>query len=221
MSLQELLQQVVNGLSVGSIYALLALGYTMVYGILRLINFAHGDIYMLGAFVGFWTSTWLLRIPILERHPAAAIFLSVPMAMAACALIGVVIERAAYKPLRSAPRYSLLITAIGVSFLLEYLAMAFIGPERQNYHRDPWLSTNLHLAADVTISVQRLLVIAISVGLVLALQGLVQYTRIGKAMRAVSIDQEAARLMGINVDRRTAQCEGRRAGQAARIDRTG
>jgi len=198
---QQLLQQIVNGLSVGSVYALMALGYTMVYGILRLINFAHGDIYMLGAFVGFWTSSWLSRFPGLVRHPAAAIFLSVPVAMAACALLGVFIERTAYKPLRSAPRYSLLITAIGVSFLLEYLAMAFIGPERQNYHRDPWLSTNLHLATEVSISVQRLLVIVISVGLMLALHAIVQYTRIGKAMRAVSIDQEAARLMGINVDR--------------------
>ena len=202
MSLQELLQQIINGLSIGSVYALIALGYTMVYGILKLINFAHGDVYMLGAFIGFWTSSWLIRsCAFFQQHVAAAIFLSIPIAMLGCAVIGLLIERFAYKPLRNAPRLSLLITAIGVSFLLEYLTMALVGPDRQVYQRDLWLSRECALGGGVTISVQRILTIGIALALMLALQWLLRRTRIGKAMRAVATDQDAARLMGIPVDR--------------------
>lgn len=200
--LQQVLQQLINALSVGSVYALVALGYTMVYGILRLINFAHGDIYMLGAFIGLLLTNWLLRInAYLGGHAATAIFLSVPVAMLGCALIGMLIERLAYKPLRYAPRHSLLITAIGISFLLEYLMQWKFTSTPQAYARDPWLSNEIHLFGDAAISTQRLLVIIIAVVLMIALQVLVQYTKMGKAMRAVSVDQDAARLMGINVDR--------------------
>jgi branched-chain amino acid transport system permease protein len=201
MTLQELLQQLVNGLSVGSIYALIALGYTMVYGILRLINFAHGDVYMVGAFIGFWQSTWLTqKFPYFAAHPASAVFVSVPTAMIGCALLGVLIERLAYRPLRQAPRYTLLITAIGVSFLLEYVMMLFVGPTPQSYTADAWLTDTIRLGGEVTISRQHLIIIGIAVGLMVALELLVKFTRIGKAMRAVATDQDAARLMGINVD---------------------
>lgn len=202
MNWAEFLQQIVNGLSIGSTYALLALGYTMVYGILRLINFAHGDIYMIGAFIGYWTSNWLIGSnSYFQHHVASAIFLSIPVAMLGCSLLGVLIERVAYRPLRQAPKVSLLITAIGVSFFLEYLMMSlkFVGPDQRSYQRDPWLSQNLHVGG-VSISLQRLLVFTVAVALMAALEILVRYSKMGKAMRAVSADQDAARLMGINVD---------------------
>ncbi len=129
-----------------------------------------------------------------------AIFLSIPVAMLGCALLGVLIERVAYRPLRNAPKLSLLITAIGISFLLEYLMMALVGPDQHPYARDPWLSTALPLGGGINISRQRLLAIGVSVVLMVALELLVRFTKIGKAMRAVSTDRDAARLMGINVD---------------------
>jgi len=201
MSWPEFLQQIVNGLAIGSTYALLALGYTMVYGILRLINFAHGDIYMIGAFIGYWTSSLLISSnSYFHQHVASAIFLSIPVAMLGCALLGVVVERVAYRPLRNAPKLSLLITAIGVSFFLEYLMMSLIGPDQRPYERDIWLSQSLALGGGITLSRQRLLAIGVSVALMIALELLVRYSKIGKAMRAVSTDREAAQLMGINVD---------------------
>jgi len=202
MTPSELLQQIVNGISVGSIYALIALGYTMVYGILRLINFAHGDVYMIGAFIGYWVSNWLVRSnAYFQQHVALAIFLSVPVAMLGCAVAGVLIERFAYRPLRLAPRYTLLITAIGISFLLEYLMMLLVGPDRQAYQTDPWFSQQCALGFGVVISNQRLVAVTVAVVLMIALELLVHYTKIGKAMRAVATDQDAARLMGIDVDR--------------------
>ncbi len=201
MSWAEFLQQIVNGLATGSTYALLALGYTMVYGILGMINFAHGDIYMIGAFIGYWTSSWLIGSHgYFHQHVAAAIFVSIPVAMLGCALLGVLIERVAYRPLRNAPKLSLLITAIGVSFFLEYLMMALVGPEKRPFVSDPWLSHSLTLGGGITISRQCLLAISVSVALMVALELLVRLTKIGKAMRAVSTDREAAQLMGINVD---------------------
>lgn len=185
----ELIQQLVNGLSLGSIYALLALGYTMVYGIVKLINFAHGDVFMVGAFVGFYSITILG----LSFIPALLI------SMAACAIFGVIIERIAYKPLRNATRIAALITAIGVSLLIEYGMIYIRGAQPEAYPNNV-LPTNEINIFGVSISSQSIFIFSVSVILMLILQFVVQKTKIGKAMRAVSFDADAARLMGINVD---------------------
>ena len=184
----EWIQQLVNGISLGSIYALIALGYTMVYGIIKLINFAHGDVFMLGAFIGFYAiARW-------EMHFILALLLS----MALCAIIGVVIERVAYKRLRNATRIAALITAIGVSLLIEYTVIFFRGASPEAY---PTVIENRNIEIfGAQISVQALLILAIAIILMLLLQFIVHQTKIGKAMRAVSHDADAARLMGINVD---------------------
>ena len=184
----EWIQQLVNGISVGSIYALIALGYTMVYGIIKLINFAHGDVFMLGAFIGFYAiARW-------EMHFILALLLS----MVLCAIIGVIIERVAYKRLRNATRIAALITAIGVSLLIEYTVIFFRGASPEAY---PTVieSRNIEVFG-AQINVQALFILATSVILMLLLQFIVHQTKIGKAMRAVSHDADAARLMGINVD---------------------
>jgi branched-chain amino acid transport system permease protein len=184
----EFFQQMINGISLGSIYALIALGYTMVYGIIRLINFAHGDIYMVGAFIGFFATT-VLKLPF---FPA---FL---MAMTGCAVLGMIIERIAYKPLRHAPTITLLITAIGVSFLLEYGMIWAMTPQPRAYPN--LLPTYQFNFSGLIVSVQQLFILVVALVLMVLLHVLVQYTKAGKAMRAVSYDKEAAALMGINVD---------------------
>lgn len=190
---QEFFQQVVNGIALGSIYALLALGYTMVYGIIKLINFAHGDVLMLGAFSGYF---------ILVKYGVRAetVILAFLVAMIVCAVIGVIIERLCYKPLRNAPRINALITAIGVSLLLENGArlLPLIGPDFRQF---PMIShMNLQFGG-VGISVIQIMVLVISVLLMVLLNYFVGYTKTGKAMRAVSFDRGAACLVGINVDR--------------------
>lgn len=190
---QEILQQMVNGIALGSIYALLALGYTMVYGIIKLINFAHGDILMLGAFAGYF---------ILTRYGVRAetLILAFGAAMVLCAAIGIIIERLCYKPLRNAPRINALITAIGVSLLLENAArvLPFIGPDFREF---PLLSKISYHFSGVGISVIQILVLVTAMLLMFLLHYFVSYTKTGKAMRAVSFDRGAAYLMGINVDR--------------------
>ncbi|MGJ3221435.1 branched-chain amino acid ABC transporter permease [Geobacillus thermoleovorans] len=185
----ELIQQLVNGISLGSIYALIALGYTMVYGIVRLINFAHGDVFMIGSFVGFYAVTML----------GVGFFPALLLAMAACAVLGVVIERIAYKPLRNATRIAVLITAIGVSLLIEYVTIYLRGAQPEAYPSTLLPDRNLELFG-IVISSQSLFILGTSLVLMVLLQFIVHRTKIGKAMRAVSHDAEAARLMGINVD---------------------
>ncbi len=187
--MEQFLQQLVNGLSLGSIYALIALGYTMVYGIIGLINFAHGDIYMIGAFVGYAAITYghMGFLP--------ALILS----MLACGVLGMAIEKIAYKPLRNATRIAALITAIGVSLFLEYTTMFFTGAQVRSY--PPVLTDKVFHLGDVIISLQQIYIILIAVILMIILQFIVHKTKVGKAMRAVSIDNDAAQLMGINVDR--------------------
>ncbi len=188
--MEQVLQQLINGLSLGSIYALIALGYTMVYGIIQLINFAHGDVYMVGAFVGYWSMT-IFRLGFFESLVAAMIVTTI---------LGVVIERVAYKPLRNSTRIAVLITAIGVSLFLEYTMMYFVGAAVRSYPPLPaFLSTSYNFGG-VVIKTQQILIIVISVTLMVLLQFIVRRTRTGKAMRAVSQDAEAARLMGINVN---------------------
>ena len=184
----EWIQQLVNGISLGSIYALIALGYTMVYGIIKLINFAHGDVFMLGAFIGFYAiARWEMNV-----------FLALILAMILCAIIGVIIERVAYKRLRNATRIAALITAIGVSLLIEYTVIFFRGPSPSVYP-EVFPKKNFEFFG-AQISSQSILILVISIVLMILLQFIVHKTKIGKAMRAVSHDADAARLMGINVD---------------------
>jgi branched-chain amino acid transport system permease protein len=185
----ELIQQLVNGISLGSIYALIALGYTMVYGIVKLINFAHGDVFMVGAFIGFYSIT------ILDLGFFPALLIS----MVACAIFGVLIERIAYKPLRNATRIAALITAIGVSLFIEYGTIYIRGAQPEAYPDGIVPLKSLELFG-VKISGQSILILGTSVILMVLLQFIVQKTKIGKAMRAVSHDMDAARLMGINVN---------------------
>ncbi|MCM3272759.1 branched-chain amino acid ABC transporter permease [Paenibacillus elgii] len=182
-------QQIVNGISLGSIYALIALGYTMVYGIIKLINFAHGDIFMIGAFVGFYAiKGWGMGI-------VPALLLS----MVVCAILGVVIEKVAYKRLRNATRIAALITAIGVSLLIEYGTLYLRGAQPEAYPNA--FPNQFFTIFGASISSQSLYILLISIVLMVILQWVVYRTRIGKAMRAVSYDAEAARLMGVHVDR--------------------
>jgi branched-chain amino acid transport system permease protein len=185
----EIIQQLVNGISLGSIYALIALGYTMVYGIVKLINFAHGDVFMVGAFIGFYSIT------ILDLGFFPALLIS----MVTCAIFGVLIERIAYKPLRNATRIAALITAIGVSLFIEYGTIYIRGAQPEAYPDGVVPLKSLELFG-VKISGQSILILGTSVVLMVLLQFIVQKTKIGKAMRAVSHDMDAARLMGINVN---------------------
>lgn len=180
--------QLINGLQSGSVYALVALGYSMVYGIIMLLNFAHGDIIMVGAYVAWLTMTSLSLPPVI-----AIIF-----AIIASTVLGVVIEKVAYTPLRSSPRISLLITAIGISYLLENLAQLIWGAGAKTV---PAIINAKPLKVfNQTISVTAVVTIAVTVVSMILLTLLVQKTKLGKAMRAVSEDMEAARLMGINVN---------------------
>jgi len=186
---QQFSQQLINGISLGSIYALIALGYTMVYGIIRLINFAHGDIYMLGAYTGFFATT------VLKMSFIPALILS----MAVAAVVGMIIEKAAYRPLRHAPKIAALITAIGVSLLLEYGGMLLVTPQPRTF--PAVLKAELYHVGGVIINSQQIIILAVSLALMVLLTYIVHRTKVGKAMRAVSFDTDAARLMGIDVDR--------------------
>lgn len=182
------INQLINGLHVGSIYALIALGYTMVYGIIKLINFAHGDILMLGAYSAVIFVT-MLNLPIA---------LSIVLAILFCIASGVFIERVAYKPLRSSPRISSLITAIGVSMLLQNSALLIFSATPKPFPIS--LSIPPLVVGNIQVGVTTLLTIVISIFLMLVLQSFILTTKAGKAMRAVSEDMNTARLMGINVN---------------------
>lgn len=186
----ELTQQIINGLSLGAIYALIALGYTMVYGIIKLINFAHGDIMMVGAYVGFFS------ISMFGTH----IIIAMLFAMVACAILGVVIEKIAYRPLRGATRIAALITAIGVSLFLEYTTIFILSPQ-QRIFPEVAFNTKDYIIAGLSISNKDLFIFVSAVILMAILQFIIKKTKTGKAMRAVSLDRDAAVLMGISVDR--------------------
>ncbi|MDL1872662.1 branched-chain amino acid ABC transporter permease [Deltaproteobacteria bacterium PRO3] len=191
----EFFQQLVNGLAWGSIYALIALGYTMVYGVLRLINFAHGDVYMVGAMVGYYAARLVTGGGTFARF--AFVMLS---AMLVCALLGALIERLAYRPLRQAPRINALITAIGVSLFLEYFGQWLFGADPKFF---PTLIetrevVNFH---GVVVNNIQLAIFIVSFVLMFGLRFVVQKTKAGKAMRAVSFSHTASHLVGINVNR--------------------
>lgn len=183
-----MLQQLVNGLILGSVYALLALGYTMVYGIIKLINFAHGDVYMMGAFVGYYLiSTFHINF-----------FVALILTMIITAAIGVIIEFLAYRPLRNSTRIAALITAIGVSFFLEYGMVYLVGAEARAFPQA--MQTVKYDLGPISVTNIQLIILAVSILLMLALNFIVKKTKMGKAMRAVSVDSDAAQLMGINVN---------------------
>ena len=185
---QQVLQQLVNGISLGSIYALIALGYTMIYGIIKLINFAHGDIYMVGAYIGFFAIT----------QAGLSIVPALLVSLVTTAMLGMLVEKLAYKPLRHAPRLSVLITAIGVSFFLENAMILFASPQPRTFPA-VFTATVYHFGA-LVINSQQIVILVSAIVLMIALTYIVNYTKIGKAMRAVSFDADAARLMGINID---------------------
>jgi branched-chain amino acid transport system permease protein len=192
----EFLQQLVNGVTWGSVYALIALGYTMVYGILRLINFAHGDVYMLGAFFGYYIARFMGGGQSSNPALAAVMLLG---SMLGCGIVGYIIERFAYKPVRRSPRLAALITAIGVSLLLENGGILVFGPDPKFFPQV--IPVQQVTVGGVTITNQQGIILAVSVLLMLLLRVIVMHTKVGKAMRAVSHSHTAAALMGISVDR--------------------
>jgi branched-chain amino acid transport system permease protein len=195
----ELIQQLINGLSLGAIYALIALGYTMIYGVLRFINFAHGDVFMVGSYVGYYAATvWVSTIFPVGTLPNT--ILTFLLAMTICALLGATIEFLAYRPLRSRPKLTVLITAIGVSLFLEYSGQLVFGPNPRGFPAIISSKPLIH-TAHLTINTITVVVLAVSLSLMLLLRVIVMRTKIGTAMRAVSFNQQAASLMGINISR--------------------
>jgi len=218
------LQQLINGISLGAIYALIALGYTMVYGILRLINFAHGDVYMVGAFMGYYLAggIGIRGAQMLMGNPDANVFgrvlahgllgggvlqpslitalVVMLLAMAICAVLGVVIERLAYRPVRKYSRLTALITAIGVSLLLENGGQVVFGADPK-FFPELFTKRNINLFGGASINTADIVVLVIAFGLMIVLQLIVFRTKTGKAMRAVSFNLNSAKLMGINTDR--------------------
>ena len=195
-----LLQQLVNGLTLGSVYALIALGYSMVYGILKLLNFAHGEVYMFGAFIGWFVLVGLGGPEDLAVPVAVALMLMFLAAMLGSGILGVLVERFAYRRLRNAPRIAPLITALGASFFLQSTALLLFGPRFRSYSTFEFLGGAVTVAG-VRISYTRILVVVAAIVLMLALTWLVGRTTLGKAMRATAFDREAAAMMGIDVDR--------------------
>jgi len=187
--IQQFAQQIINGVSLGSIYALIALGYTMIYGIIKLINFAHGDIYMVGAYIGY-VATSKMGLPFV---PALLI------AMLGAALCGIIIERIAYRPMRYAPRIAALITAIGVSFFLENVMILFVTPQPRTF--PAVFNASVYHVGGLVINNQQIIILLSALVLMVTLTYIVNNTKVGKAMRAVSFDADAARLMGINIDK--------------------
>ena len=199
--MDTLLQQIINGLSLGSIYALIALGYTMVYGILKLINFAHGDVFMLGSFVGFYAGGWAGRHFQTQNGALGWVVAGGVMllAMIVCGTFGYLNERIAYRPLRTAPRIASLITAIGVSFLLEYGGQFVFGPDPKFF--PTLVEKHLIHFGGITTTNYQIIVLVVALVFMGLLQYIIYGTKFGRAMRAVSFNFETAALMGIPVDR--------------------
>jgi branched-chain amino acid transport system permease protein len=196
--MEQFLQQVTNGLAVGGIYALIALGYTMVYGVLKLINFAHGDLFTYGGYLGL---TLLTSLVLQDRlGPVAGVALLALMVMGLVAVIGVVLERAAYRPLRESPRLSAVVSALGASIFLQNTLMLIYGARFQVYPEGVLPDAVIDLLG-LRVPLIRIVVVLVSVVMMAALYLFVQKTKVGTAIRAAAIDQGAARLMGIDVNR--------------------
>jgi branched-chain amino acid transport system permease protein len=189
----EFIQHIVNGLSLGSIYALIALGYTMVFGILQLINFAHGEVFMLGAFIGMYSAKYFG----FDTHPSAgALIITLLVAMAGCAAMGFLIERFAYRPLRKAPRINVLITAVGVSLFLQFSGQLGFGSDPKFFPQVFAIEQDFSIG-ELKFNPLQILVLGISLVLMFVLQTVIFKTRLGRAMRAVSFNHDYASLMGI------------------------
>jgi branched-chain amino acid transport system permease protein len=198
----QISQQLVNGITLGCIYGLIALGYSMVYGILEILNFAHGDVFMVGAYVGWGVLSAMLLGTALAA-PAAIVFaLMLIAAMLVCGLIGIGMEYLAYRPLRTAPRLAPLLAALGVSLILEYAVAVLLGTKPKVILVEPLIPSSWQVeAGGVTISLLRVMIVAVSLVLMFILDRIVVSTRLGRAMRATAQDREAAQYMGINTDR--------------------
>jgi len=189
-----------SGLTQGSVYALIALGYTMVYGVLRMINFAHSEVFMSGAFIGYFASTWLTATGFMDSNPVLALILVFLVAALTSVTIAVLLERIAYRPLRRAPRLVPLITAIGASLFLQYVFRGLFGSQVRSYPPIPRLEGAIALPGGVEIEYVQILVIVAAALMMLVLYLFTQHTRAGRALRAVSEDKDVAALMGIDVD---------------------
>ena len=198
-TLIQYLQYFVNGITLGSIYALIALGYTMVYGILKFINFAHGDILMIGAYTGLFTYLALLGESTNAAWMLIAFFIAMLVSMAFCAVLGMFIEKVAYKPLRNANRLAPLLSAIGVSFILSNGAAWMFGTQSRRFPY-PFDDTPIVIAG-LSITPHQILTIVVSIIMMIVLTSFVNRTRMGKAMRATSLDQPTSELMGIDVNK--------------------
>ncbi|MDE0529521.1 MAG: hypothetical protein OXH85_12650 [Truepera sp.] len=194
-------QTLINGLTLGSVYGLIALGYSMVYGILKLLNFAHGDIYMIGAYLGYGVFIMLFTEAGALIPTALIIVLMLVVAMVGAGVVSIAVERFAYRPLRYAPRIAPLISALGVSFILQNTVQITVSPRPLSYGSGTLIPREASLdLGDLSVHASRLLVIGTTLVLMLALTHFVRQTRLGRAMRAVSIDLDAAAMMGINVN---------------------
>jgi branched-chain amino acid transport system permease protein len=194
-------QELVNGLTTGALYSLVALGFSMVYGVLKLLNFAHGDLYMVGAYIGFFVIQWFGGAQHLTIAVPLLLLIMFVLAAGLVGGLGVAIERFAYRPLRDAPRIAPLITAIGVSFFLESSALLLFGAQYRVYNTAEFISLSSGIQiGSVTIDSVQILVLVLGVVLMTGLQLLVNRTRLGRQMRAVAADREAAEMLGINVN---------------------
>jgi branched-chain amino acid transport system permease protein len=194
-------QELVNGLTTGALYSLVALGFSMVYGVLKLLNFAHGDLYMVGAYIGFFVIQWFGGAQHLTIAVPLLLLIMFVLAAGLVGGLGVAIERFAYRPLRDAPRIAPLITAIGVSFFLESSALLLFGAQYRVYNTADFISLSSGIQiGSVTIDSVQILVLVLGVVLMAGLQLLVNRTRLGRQMRAVAADREAAEMLGINVN---------------------
>jgi branched-chain amino acid transport system permease protein len=200
--MHELIQTIVNGVTTGMLYALIALGYTMVYGILKLLNFAHGDLYMVGAYIGYFVIQWFGGPSAVSIPIPLLVFIMFALAALGAGFLGVLIERFAYRPLRNAPRIAPLITALGVSFILENAVLLIWGGFVRSYDTPSFIkfSTGIHVG-DLDVDAVQIIVILGSILMMYGLRVLVDRTTLGKSMRAVAADREAAEMIGINVNR--------------------
>ena len=200
--MHELIQTIINGLTTGFLYALIALGYTMVYGILKLLNFAHGDVYMIGAYIGYFVLQWFGGPTAVSIPVPLLILIMFVIAGLGCGVLGVAIERFAYRPLRNAPRIAPLITALGVSFVLENSVLLLFGGFTKSYNTESFISqtAGIHIAGAVIDPVQ-ITIFVVSILMMWGLMVIVDRTTLGKSMRAVASDREAAEMLGIKVDR--------------------
>jgi len=201
--LEQLPQQMVHGLTLGGVFALIAVGFSMVYGVLFILNFAHGELYMIGGFAGWWTIDLMVRNHVPLVHAGILIILVLLIAMTVSACLGIMVERFAYRPLRKSPRMHLVLSALGISLCLQAVVLTFHGPDPRfvpSYVLSPE-SFRLFYLGDLVISSMRIIVIAAALLLIAVLTVFLKNTRLGKAIRAVAQDREAATLMGIDTDK--------------------